>query len=158
MISIRETQAQDTAHIAACLGGKPEEFARQCGYGKRFFTFPITEKQVAAFQKTRRKGSLFFTILSDEVIVGSLELILHEGCGTIARFLIYDDYRLKGHGTAALRLLVMHAFGELGLRKLGLGVFAFNESALRCYEKAGFAETGRVTIDGWPRIDMEIHA
>jgi len=35
--------------------------------------------------------------------------------------------------------LVLHfAFNELGLTKLDLGVFAFNKSAIQCYQQFGF--------------------
>jgi diamine N-acetyltransferase len=44
----------------------------------------------------------------------------------------------RGYGTEAVRLLVRHAFADLGLRRVELHVFATNRRAIRAYEKAGF--------------------
>ncbi len=34
--------------------------------------------------------------------------------------------------------------GDLGLNRLGLGVFAFNEVAIKCYTRAGFVCEGNL--------------
>jgi RimJ/RimL family protein N-acetyltransferase len=54
-----------------------------------------------------------------------------------------------GHGTEAVRLLLEHAFGDLGLKRVELDVFAHNERAIRAYEKAGF---DRVAVRADPAI------
>jgi len=63
----------------------------------------------------------------------------------------------KGYGTEAVRLLVDHAFEELGLQQVELEVFAHNERAIRAYKKAGFRERrvreAGALIDGEP-IDV----
>src|SRR5579859_7729311 len=48
------------------------------------------------------------------------------------------EYRGKGYGTDAMRVLTGYAFRELDLHRLSLNVFSFNTSAIRCYEKVGF--------------------
>lgn len=169
MITLRKTEENDIQLIASCLADKSEDFAIQCGYGRRYFDFPVTSKQIAAFQKSRSAESLFFTVLNDDVIIGSLELIKHKNeeaytACTIARFLIYDDYKFKGYGTEALKLIADYVFNVLDLQKVRLGVFDFNESALKCYKKAGFIEVNRVPVEinginqpkKWIKIDMEI--
>jgi RimJ/RimL family protein N-acetyltransferase len=52
------------------------------------------------------------------------------------------EFRGKGYGSDALRLLIRIAFEELNLHKLKLSVFAFNLQALGCYEKCGFIREG----------------
>jgi len=52
--------------------------------------------------------------------------------------------RGRGIGLALVRWLVGLAFDELGLHRLELVVFSFNDSARRCYERAGFIEEGHV--------------
>lgn len=52
------------------------------------------------------------------------------------------DYRGKGFGTAALDLMVDHAWNDLGLHRVELSVFADNNPARRAYEKAGFVVEG----------------
>lgn len=60
----------------------------------------------------------------------------------------------KGFGTGAIRLLIDHAFGPLGLHKLWLMVFRHNERGRRIYGKLGFIEEGILREeyfhkDGW---------
>ena len=48
------------------------------------------------------------------------------------------EYRGKGYGRDAIRLLCRFGFEEMNLRKIKALVFGFNAPALRCYEKCGF--------------------
>lgn len=50
--------------------------------------------------------------------------------------------RGKGHGRDAIRALARYAFEELGLHRIELQVYAFNERARRCYEACGFRHEG----------------
>jgi RimJ/RimL family protein N-acetyltransferase len=49
----------------------------------------------------------------------------------------------KGFGTEAMRLLLDYAFNLLNLHSVMLGVFSFNERAIRSYRSLGFKEIGR---------------
>lgn len=56
---------------------------------------------------------------------------------------IFDPKRLgEGLGTAAVRLVLDHAFEALGLHRVGLRVLAYNTRAIRCYQKCGFVIEG----------------
>jgi RimJ/RimL family protein N-acetyltransferase len=48
-----------------------------------------------------------------------------------------------GFGTEATALMVEHAFATLGLHRVALQVFAFNERAIRAYLRCGFVVEGR---------------
>ncbi len=67
-----------------------------------------------------------------------------------------------GYGTEATRLMVDHAFGALGLHRIGLSVFEFNERAIRSYVSCGFVIEGRarqaIWRDGrwWDELSMSI--
>ncbi len=67
-----------------------------------------------------------------------------------------------GYGTEATRLMLAHAFTSMGLHRVSLAVFAFNERAIRSYEKVGFVVEGRardaIYRDGryWDEIDMSM--
>jgi len=52
------------------------------------------------------------------------------------------DYWDKGYGTDTTRTLLRFAFGELGLNRVELEVYAYNPRAMRAYEKAGFRRDG----------------
>ena len=55
----------------------------------------------------------------------------------------------RGYGTEATRLMLDHAFGTLGLHRIGLTVFAFNERAIRAYRRCGFVVEGRARESIW---------
>ena len=55
----------------------------------------------------------------------------------------HPDDRHQGYGTEAIELLLGYAFKELGLNRVGLSAFEFNDEAIAAYEKLGFAVEGR---------------
>jgi len=55
----------------------------------------------------------------------------------------------RGYGTEATRLMVDHAFGALGLHRIALFVFEFNERAIRAYRRVGFVAEGRSRESVW---------
>ncbi|MCL2520809.1 MAG: GNAT family N-acetyltransferase [Spirochaetaceae bacterium] len=54
------------------------------------------------------------------------------------------DYQGQGYGYEALSLLNNFIFNELNLNKIKLNVFSFNTPAIKCYQKLGFVEEGRL--------------
>ena len=58
------------------------------------------------------------------------------------------DYWGKGYGSEAVRLAVQYAFVELNLRRVSLGLHAYNERAFKAYEKVGFKLEGRMRGEG----------
>jgi RimJ/RimL family protein N-acetyltransferase len=67
-----------------------------------------------------------------------------------------------GYGTEATQLMVNHAFRTLGLHRIALFVFEFNERAIRAYRRCGFLIEGRsresIWRDGrwWDELAMSI--
>jgi RimJ/RimL family protein N-acetyltransferase len=55
-----------------------------------------------------------------------------------------EEARNKGLGTEAIRVILRYAFETLGLERVGLSVFDFNEPAIAAYEKLGFEREGRI--------------
>lgn len=66
----------------------------------------------------------------------------------------------SGYGTEAAELMLWLAFEPIGLHRVTLSVFSFNERAIRSYEKAGFEIEGRereaIVRDGrrWDELTM----
>lgn len=58
--------------------------------------------------------------------------------GEYGIFIGEDDCRGRGIGSAAAKLMIQYAFGELKLHRLFLRVYADNIRAIGSYEKAGF--------------------
>ncbi len=54
------------------------------------------------------------------------------------------DYWGKGYGADAIKTLLRYAFEELNLHKVYLRVHDFNPRGMRCYQKCGFREEGRL--------------
>ncbi len=82
-----------------------------------------------------------FAIREDGRLVGSCQLIEDPDAPGEAELRIRlgeADARGRGVGTQAMRLLLAHGFGSMGLRRVHLQVFASNARAIRSYEKAGF--------------------
>ncbi|KAE9369343.1 GNAT family acetyltransferase, partial [Stipitochalara longipes BDJ] len=55
---------------------------------------------------------------------------------------ISTDYQRKGYGTEAITWAVNWAFRVAGMHAVRLGVFSFNERAVRLYERLGFVREG----------------
>lgn len=56
------------------------------------------------------------------------------------------NFRGRGIGTAAMRLILDYAFGALKIQDVNLEVLEFNHAAIRVYERLGFCNYG---ITGW---------
>jgi RimJ/RimL family protein N-acetyltransferase len=56
-----------------------------------------------------------------------------------------EDERAKGLGTEAIRVILRYAFEDLGLERVNLSVFEFNDPAISSYEKIGFKKEGRIS-------------
>ncbi len=69
-------------------------------------------------------------------------------CADVSMILGERDCLGRGYGSEAMRLLLDYAFGEMGLHRIGIGVFDFNAEAIRYYEKNGFRREG-VLRDGY---------
>ncbi len=54
------------------------------------------------------------------------------------------EYWGQGYGTDAIKTLLGFVFSQMNLRRVSLNVFPYNKRALRCYEKCGFKEEGRL--------------
>jgi len=62
----------------------------------------------------------------------------------VSIFIGSQPHRGHGYGEAAMRLVLVHAFDDLGLQRIYLFVLASNAPAIRLYEKCGFTEEGRL--------------
>ncbi len=68
----------------------------------------------------------------------------------------------RGYGSEATRLMLEHAFEALGLHRIALFVFEFNERAIRTYRRCGFVVEGRaresIFRDGrwWDELAMSV--
>jgi diamine N-acetyltransferase len=68
-------------------------------------------------------------------------VVRHAGVGI---FIGEEEHWSKGYGQQALRLILRHAFNDLGLHRVHLVVLDGNDRAIRAYEKCGFVVEGRL--------------
>ncbi len=88
------------------------------------------------------------TVDSGELI-GTIALtdFTEDGRFATLRILIGESaYWGRGYGTSAVRLIAQYGFDVLGLHEIVLGVFDFNERAVRSYEKVGFRKASTVRL------------
>ena len=86
-------------------------------------------------------------LLDGDVLLGSISIhnIDHlNGNAFIGIFIGEEEYRRKGYGAEAIRLIVEYGIKTLNLHTIMLTVHADNYAAVACYKKVGFREVGRL--------------
>src|SRR5262249_40163902 len=93
------------------------------------------------------QNALFLAIVlkQDDRHVGNLKLAainrLH-GSAEIGLLIGEKNCWNKGYATEAIRLVMAHAFSELGLHKLTAGCYDVNPASARAFLRAGFVREG----------------
>jgi RimJ/RimL family protein N-acetyltransferase len=103
------------------------------------FSF-IDEKKFVEGQSSFEKDYNFVIANMENEYIGGCGLMnisWVNSVGTVGIWLKKSEHN-KGLGREALSLLVHFIFEHLNLRKIKLNVFAFNENAIKSYEKVGF--------------------
>jgi len=141
-----------------------EEFMIQ--FSGPIFNFPLTSEQLDKYLCAENR--LSFRVLDSESkeIVGHAELNnidKKNKSARICRVLIGEKQnRNKGYGKGILKELIRIAFNEFDLHRLDLGVFDFNQQAIKCYENCGFEIEGvfkenyKVGNQYWSTYNMSI--
>lgn len=90
--------------------------------------------------------SFVIVTLEDDKMIGTIELKQIDNINrnaTLGIFIGDKDYRDKGYGTEAIKIILEYGFKYLNLHNVNLDFMEFNERALNCYKKCGFQENGR---------------
>jgi RimJ/RimL family protein N-acetyltransferase len=135
----------------------------------RYQDGPMRPDEIERFFAARALGAeslaMAIHLRADDRLIGTCALSQMDSDNGSALFHITigeKDTWGQGHGTAATQLMIDHAFGGLGLHRIGLSVFSFNERAIRSYRSCGFLVEGRareaIWRDGrwWDEIAMSI--
>lgn len=151
IIRMRELQEEDLPLLAGWWNS-PEFMALQ---GDLVLPHPKPEAAEVFRGWSQNKGTkdgigLCIT-LPDDTLVGHTALYNYHTSARSAELMmmIGGSYVGQGYGTEATRMIVDFGFREMGLNRIGLGVWEYNERALRTYGKAGFREEGRVRQAGF---------
>ena len=135
----------------------------------RYQTRPMSREEIERFFQARlvAPDSLAYAIhvaRTDRLIGLTTFSSLDPDNGSVLFHITIGERDAWGHGFGreTAELMVEHAFTRLGLHRVALSAFSFNERAIRSYEKAGFVHEGRlreaVWRDGryWDEIQMGI--
>ncbi len=135
----------------------------------RYQDGPMRREEIERFFAARALGAdslaMAIHVRSTDRLIGTCALSQLDADNGSALFHITigeKDAWGGGYGTEAARLMVDHAFSGLGLHRVGLTVFSFNERAIRSYRSVGFVVEGRareaIWRDGrwWDEISMSL--
>ncbi|MCI0184776.1 GNAT family N-acetyltransferase [Sulfoacidibacillus ferrooxidans] len=126
---------------------------------------PTTEAFQSFVGKSSNGIEFLLRTVDNDTLIGFVALHgieWNNQCGLLAIGIGEENFRSKGYGTDALRLILRYAFSELNLNRVGLDVISYNKRGIRAYEKVGFKVEGAmresVLRDGhkYDRIIMSI--
>lgn len=143
-VSLRHHRHEDLAHVRRWYGDP--ELARLTRYSlrpmsdddiDRFFHSRLMSPQQLAYAMTvRESGRLIGTTTFSNMDPDNGSALFHISIGE-------SDAWGDGYGTEATELMLWLAFERIGLHRVALSVFSFNERAIRSYQKVGFTLEGR---------------
>ena len=122
----------------------------------RYQDTPMRSDEIDRFFQLRALGTESMTMAihdrDTDRLIGSCAFSQVDGDNGSAMFHITigeKDVWGRGYGTEATQLMLDHAFGTLGLHRIALTVFEFNERAIRAYRRCGFVVEGRARESIW---------
>lgn len=122
----------------------------------RYQDGPMRPDEIERFFAARALGAdslaMAIHVAADDRLIGTCALSQLDSDNGSALFHITigeKDVWGRGYGTEATQLMIDHAFSGLGLHRIGLTVFSFNERAIRSYRSCGFVVEGRAREAIW---------
>lgn len=111
--------------------------------------YPITlqeeEKWFESITSLRDTYKFAIETISDNKFIGGCsinDVDWKNSVVTVGIFIGNKDYRGKGYGTDAMKVLMDFIFTQMNINKIRLIVYSYNKAALKCYEKCGFKIEG----------------
>jgi len=170
MIKLNYLEKEDLSKIVEWNANKSADFLLQ--WAGPAYSYPLTLKQVEDYylnNVTMNNSRIYLykiILMETNEMIGSLELRENEAdnkSALVCRFLIGEEnLRGKGIGADVLKEVLRIGFEDFKFEKVGLRVFDFNHSAIKCYENVGFVkekliENARKATTGyWSLYEMSI--
>lgn len=170
MIRLENIEKEDLKKIVEWNINRDADYLLQ--WAGPLYNYPLTLEELEAYylksvEKENSNTFIYKIILNNtNEMIGTLEIREVDSLnkiGRAGRILIgNDNNKGLGIGTMALNTLLDIGFTELMYEKITLGVFDFNVSAIKCYEKSGFVREkltlkAREASNGyWNLLDMGI--
>jgi RimJ/RimL family protein N-acetyltransferase len=147
-----------------------EEWFNSAVFGRYYDFLPALPKQrreVQAMLDEMREAAdrMIFAVRDQKTqgligLAGFDEILWSNGVATCFLGIGEAAYRGRGGGKEALRLLLDFGFYELNFYRVQLNVIAYNEAAIRLYERHGFVREGtyrRCVFRDGKRWDMYLY-
>jgi RimJ/RimL family protein N-acetyltransferase len=160
MMTLRPFNINDAETI---LSWCKDKHAFRLWSADRYKEFPAQPEEM----KKQYEGDNMYplTAVVGDAIIGHILLRHPSEDKSVIRFgfvIVDDSKRGMGYGKRMLRLAIDYAQQQLGTRRITLGVFCDNLSAVECYKSVGFRIMGMDSylIDGeeWKGYEMEFVA
>ena len=144
-------------HVPANIGAFQRWYADpEVARLARYQATPMRPEEIERFFAARVVGpdalAMAVHVQATDRLVGTCAFSQLDGENGSALFHITigeKDAWGHGFGTEATQLMLDHAFGTLGLHRIALYVFEFNERAIRAYKRCGFVVEGRSRESIW---------
>ncbi|KWR72869.1 hypothetical protein RN04_05540 [Arthrobacter sp. W1] len=123
--------------------------------GNLVLPHPVTEAAELFKSRSINRGTTdgvgLSITLPDDTLIGHTALYEYNAPARSAELMIMigGSNVGQGYGTMAIKMIIDYGFREMGLNRIGLNVWAYNERALRTFNRAGFREEGRVRQAGF---------
>ncbi len=116
------------------------------GRGGKFIPLDeiIEEHYKKVLEGFKNKTFFLFIIEHEGKTIGTVSINIEGEGDDMGRIGIYlvREYRGKGFGSEAIKLILFYSFELLGLRKIVSEVLEYNMASIRMHEKVGFVKTG----------------
>ena len=141
-VYLRRDQPEDLELIWASMHN-PE--VRRLTGTKTVFTRAEVEQWMQRRSTDSSRLSMMIALQENDETIGEIEILYidHSNHNAYLRLALFEEkYFGRGYGTEAMRLILDHVFGVMGLHRIELNVFSYNPRAIKSYEKVGFRVEG----------------
>ena len=114
--------------------------------GRSAQTMNVRKEKEYMENNYKNDSSFAIVTINEDKLIGTVSLEKVDNINrtaTLGIFIGDKEYRSKGYGTEAIRLILDYGFNYLNLNNIQLEVLEFNERAIKSYKKCGFKEYGR---------------
>lgn len=170
MIRLELMKKEDLTYIVKWNANTSPEFLMQ--WAGPYMNYPLTEEQLLSYMDQHKINSEgtdthFYKIVDDSgLMLGCIELGKIDPVNQSARIgkVLVGNTESRGSriGRQAVQKVLQGGFEKLKLHRISLGVFDFNESAIRCYKNCGFEidgimkESRKIGDVYWNLIEMSL--
>jgi len=101
------------------------------------------------------KEPMYFAIYLEDKFIGDCVIYNPQLDEVEFGIKVAKDYRGKGYGSEAAKILADYCLDDGGFSKIHLKVLPYNMRAIKSYEKACFSQCGKIVVDSVEFIKME---